>query len=263
MVDVNGNTSFAFSTVFSGKKDLTPYSIKINHRMIRGMGDTTQQKIKDIIRINNLGTFLERESDKMAEKIKGVSSQQIKKFQIEAKKEFKNFKKTIEKPSNVIETAIAQIFSLFDIEQKEIEKGKLSGKKKLFQDKSNEIQIIYKSNNDVDEINKLSEVHKSKRYGFEVDWKIHNLTGGKWDQRIQKAQEIFISTSLKYLIPGVGGLIGSLVNKKLKKLKDKDLVDETNSQFNDIFYELIKGNLAIEYLSYRGERKIKSPSIKS
>ncbi len=262
MVDVNGNTSFAFSTVFSGKKDLTPYTIKINHRMIRGMGDTTQQKIKDIIRINNLGIFLERDSVKMAEKIRGISSQQIKKFQIEAKNEFKNFKKTIEKPSNVIETAIIRIFELFDVERKEIEKGRLSGKK-LFQDKSNEIQILYKPNNNVDEINKLSEVHKSKRYGFEVDWKIHNLTGGKWDQRIQKAQEIFISTGLKYLIPGVGGLIGSLVNKKLKKLKDKDLVDETNSQFNDLFYGVIKENLAIEYLSYRGKKKIKSPSIKS
>ncbi|GAH82977.1 unnamed protein product [marine sediment metagenome] len=106
-------------------------------------------------------------------------------------------------------------------------------------------------------------MHKSKRHGFEVDWRIHNLTGSKWDERIQKAQEIIISTGLKYLIPGVGGVIGSLINRKLKKLKEKDLGEETNSQFNDIFYELIKGNLAIEYLSYRMKKKIKSPSIKS
>ena len=57
MVDIKDNAKLAFSTIFTARKNFTGNDIKIDPRMIRGLGTQGVRAIADGARITRLGTF--------------------------------------------------------------------------------------------------------------------------------------------------------------------------------------------------------------
>jgi len=208
MVDVRGNSSFAFSTLFITKEEISAeYKIKMKERL------------DEVI-------------------------------------------KAIENPNEIMEEAVIQCFRLFEIPEKEFKKFTSEDGEVEFRDKSRILNISYKKvmNSKNSKIIYEKVNNQNKIHAYEVDWVIFNVTWDKWSERIRKIYSFIISQGTSR-IPGLGGLLGDFINKKIKETGDQWIVNSINHEFNEIFYSILKSNPAIEYIKYGKKKLIKSRGI--
>ncbi len=208
MVDVRGKSSFAFSTFFDKKEDITAeYQNKIKERL------------DEVIN-------------------------------------------AIENPNEIVEEAIIQCFRLFDIPEKKFKKFTSEDGEVEFRDKSRILNISYKKvkNNKNSQIIYEKVNNQNKIHAYEIDWVIFNVTWDKWSEWIRKIYTFIISQGTSR-IPGLGGLLGDFINKKIKETGDQWIVNSINYEFNEIFYSILKSNPAIEYIKYGKKKLIKSRDI--
>ena len=208
MVDVRGNSSFAFSIRFNRKNDI-PTNFKTK----------TGQDLADIIRI-------------------------------------------IENPNEIVEEAIIQCFKLFEISEKDFKKFTSEDGEVEYRNKT---RILNMSYNKVKK-NKSSEIivqkinEPNKVHAYEIDWTIFNVTWDRWSDMIRKIYEFTINQGMKK-IPGLGALLGNFINKKIKETGDQWIVKSIKSEFEDIFYSILKSNPIIEYIKYHNKGLTKSNGI--
>jgi len=208
MVNVRRKSSFAFSTFFDKKEDITAeYQSKIKER------------VDEVI-------------------------------------------KAIENPNEIVEEAIIQCFRLFDISEKKFKKFTSEDGEVDFRDKSRILNISYKKvkNNKNSQIIYEKINNQNKIHAYEIDWVIFNVTWDKWSEWIRKIYTFIISQGTSR-IPGLGGLLGDFINKKIKETGDQWIVNSINYEFNEIFYSILKSNPAIEYIKYDKKKLIKSRDI--
>jgi len=223
----------------------------------RGLGIDGIRKISEnFAGMNRLGTFLnkiQREPEKLAEKIKGKSVDDFKRYLKMGKDAYKEIKETIKRPKSIVKNAINQCFDLYDIDIKNVKKlHNHKDRSVLYMDDSREMSLTFRRNDDIKEMNSLPKnISKSRKFGFEVEWVIFNFDWDKWDARFIKLSSSFISGAIGYLIPGVGGIISSIIKKGIKKKTDDMLKNQTNGELKLIFFDLIKANLAIENIKFQ------------
>lgn len=208
MVDVRGESSFAFSTLFTKKEDIpSEYQKRSN------------EKYNEII-------------------------------------------KTIVNPNEIVEEAITQCFRLFEIPEKNYKKFASEDGEIEFRDKSKILTISYKkvqkNRNSKIIHQKINE--KNKIHAYDVDWVIFNVTWDKWSERIRKTYAFIISQGTSR-VPGLGGLLGDFINKKIKETGDQWIIKGINYEFNEIFYSILKSNPAIEYIKYGKKKLIRTSDI--
>jgi hypothetical protein len=205
MVDVRGNSSFAFSTLFSAKEEISAeYKIKMKERL------------DEVI-------------------------------------------KAIENPDEIMEEAIIQCFQLFEIPENDFKKFTSEDGEIEYRNKTRILNISYKkvknSKNSKIVVKKVNDINKI--HAYEVDWVIFNVTWDKWSERIRKIYSFIVNQGTSR-IPGLGGLLGDFINKKIKETGDQWIVKSINYEFNEIFYSILKSNPAIEYIKYGKKKLIKS-----
>ena len=208
MVDVRGNSSFAFSTLFITKEEISAeYKIKMKERL------------DEVI-------------------------------------------KAIENPNAIMEEAVIQCFRLFEVPEKEFKKFTSEDGEIEYRNKSRILNISYKKvkqnkNSKVisEKVNDLGKIH-----AYEVDWVIFNVTWDKWSERIRKIYSFIVGQGTSR-IPGLGGLLGDFINKKIKETGDQWIVKSIKSEFDDIFYSILKSNPIIEYIKYHNKGLTKSNGI--
>ena len=208
MVDVRRKSSFAFSTLFITKEEISAeYKIKMKERL------------DEVI-------------------------------------------KAIENPNAIMEEAVIQCFRLFEIPEREFKKFTSEDGEIEYRNKSRILNISYKKvkqnkNSKVisEKVNDLAKIH-----AYEVDWVIFNVTWDKWSERIRKIYSFIVSQGTSR-IPGLGGLLGDFINKKIRETGDQWIVNSINHEFNEIFYSILKSNPAIEYIKYGKKKLIKSRDV--
>lgn len=168
----------------------------------------------------------------------------------------------IQNPNEIVEEAIIQCFKLFEISEKEFKKFTSEDGEVEFRNKTRVLNISY---NKV-KINKSSEIIAqkvndiNKVHAYEIEWTIFNVTWDRWSDMIRKIYEFAINQGMKKL-PGLGALLGDFINKKIKKTGDQWIVNSIKSEFDDIFYSILKSNPIIEYIKYHNKGLTKSNGI--
>lgn len=56
---------------------------------------------------------------------------------------------------------------------------------------------------------------------------------------------------MQYLVPGIGTTVGALIKKVIKEKTDELLVAGCNMDIRLIFHELMRTNVAIEYIKFQ------------
>jgi len=204
LVDVRGNTNFAFSTLFEKKEDIP---VDFQKRM--------EGKLVEIF-------------------------------------------KAIENPNKILEEAVLQCFRLFEIPDKDFKKFTSEDGEVEFRNKSRILNISYKkvSKNESsksidDKVDKPNKIHS-----YEVEWVIFNVNWDRWSEKLRQIYEFIISKGTSR-IPGLGGLLGDFINKKIKETGDQWIIKSINEEFNEIFYSILKSNPAIEYIKYNDKKLLK------
>ncbi len=207
MVDIRGNSNFAYSILFSEKKDIPLEYYK-----------NSEDKLDEII-------------------------------------------KMIENPNEIVDEAINQCFKLFEISEKDFKKFTSEDGEVEFRNDSRILNISYKKVEKNKNSKILSKkVNVNKIHAYEIDWVIFNVTWDKWSEKIRQIYAFIIHQGMSR-IPGLGGILGDFINKKIKSTGDKWIVDSINYEFNEIFYTILKSNPGIEYIQYQDKRLIKSDQI--
>ena len=169
--------------------------------------------------------------------------------------------KTIENPNEIIEEAIKQCFNLFQISEKDFKKFTSEDGEVEFRNDSRILNISYKKVEKNKNSKILSKkVAANKVHAYEIDWVIFNVTWDKWSEKIRQIYGFIINQSMSR-IPGLGGILGDFINKKIKSTGDKWIRDSINYEFNEIFYTILKSNPGIEYIQYQDKKLIKSNQI--
>ena len=169
--------------------------------------------------------------------------------------------KTIENPNEIIEEAIKQCFNLFQISEKDFKKFTSEDGEVEFRNDSRILNISYKKVEKNKNSKILSKkVAANKVHAYEIDWVIFNVTWDKWSEKIRQIYGFIINQSMSR-IPGLGGILGDFINKKIKSTGDKWILDSINYEFNEIFYTILKSNPGIEYIQYQDKKLIKSNQI--
>ncbi|MHA1337990.1 MAG: hypothetical protein ACTSPW_19995 [Promethearchaeota archaeon] len=247
MVRVEGGQKFAFSTIFTTQKTFTPYDIPLDNRMIYGLGEDDLKKIKAVAHITTLGTFLNKNPEELASKIKGKSIKQIKDYQEQGWQAYQKFSETIKNPDIVVETAIDQCFELFNLNYN---RGNMNNYK-VFEADNLEMNIRYRGIENCIQLDKvIKKSNKRRAYAYEVKWIIYDVEWDKWKQILYKMRKVALEGVLSLLIPGIGKMIGSFIDKGLKKKSEDNIKNEINLQFNSIFKELLVENMVIDYIAY-------------
>jgi hypothetical protein len=168
----------------------------------------------------------------------------------------------IENPNEIVEEAIIQCFKLFEISEKEFKKFTSEDGEVEFRNKTRVLNISYvkKKKNKSSEIiaQKVNDINKV--HAYEIEWTIFNVTWDRWSDMIRKIYEFAINQGMKKL-PGLGALLGDFINKKIKETGDQWIVNSIKSEFDDIFYSILKSNPIIEYIKYHNKGLTKSNGI--
>ena len=168
----------------------------------------------------------------------------------------------IENPNEIVEEEIIQCFKLFEISEKDFKKFTSEDGEVEFRNKTRVLNISYKKNQN----NKSSEIifqkinEPDRIYAYEVDWTIFNVTWDRWSEMVRKIYEFAINQGMKKL-PGLGALLGDFINKKIKETGDQWIVKSIKSEFDEIFYSILKSNPIIEYIKYHNKGLTKSNGI--
>ncbi|MGQ4875383.1 MAG: hypothetical protein ACP6IY_15060 [Promethearchaeia archaeon] len=259
MVRVEGEQKFAFSTIFTPQKNFTPYDIPLDNRMIFGLGGDGLEKIKAAANISTLGAFLNKKPEELASKIKGKSINQIKNYQEQGMQAYHKFLETIKNPDIVVETAIDQCFALFN---SNYNRGFISDYY-VFEAINLGMTIRYKNIEKCVQLDKVIKKSNIRRaYAYEVKWIIFDVGWDKWKQILHKMRKIALESAFSILLPGVGKIIGSFIDRGLKKKSEENIKNEINMQFNSIFKQLLVENMVIDYIAYGNDSICQGKVIK-
>jgi hypothetical protein len=213
--------------------------------------------VNDIIektQMENLGLFLEfidLKPKELAEKLHINNQEELLEYMKMARDSIDLLKKTIENPTNVVKSAIMMCFELFQIPKDKIKKYDGEDGEILYIDDLREVSLSFKPNNEIEELEYLEFVDPNKKFGFEVDWVIYNVDNNRWINILQKVAVIATTSIMQYVVPRVSATIGSLIKNAIKNKTDELLIAGCNMDIRLIFHELLRVNLAIEYIKFQ------------
>jgi hypothetical protein len=168
----------------------------------------------------------------------------------------------LDKPYEIVEEAVTQCFQLFEIPSNEYKKFVSKDGEVEFRNKSKILNISYKEISKGKNLRAVLEKveDENKAYAYEVDWVIFNVTWDKWSEKLRKIYNFILSQGTGR-IPLLGGLLSDFLQKKVKNTGDKWIVKDINSEFDEIFFTILKSDPNIEYVKYQNKKLIKSDNI--
>lgn len=249
MVTIRGNASFAFSIKTEGEIDSSiqekgepeqNQSTSLTEDLIH-FGKSVVNRFKNLQdRFQSSSLFSKREYRKQAEQIiKEVILDDL-------------------ECDEIVESAIISCFKLLDKREKDIKKYYAVDGEVEFNTPEKDFIFTYKQVESNNEAKILREKNDSpvELYAYEIHWVIFNLSWGSWSNLMRKGYEFAIDAGISSLIPFIGGLIGNVINKKIKNEGDQQVMDDINAQFNKIFYEMLKSSENISKLKYQNKKLI-------
>ncbi len=84
-----------------------------------------------------------------------------------------------------------------------------------------------------------------------MDWVIYNVDNNRWINISQKVTVVATTSIMQYSIPRISATIGSLIKNIIKRKTDELLIAGCNMDIRLIFHELLRINLAIEYIKFQ------------
>jgi len=220
----------------------------------KGLSKKDVNHIIEQTQIENLGLFLEfidKDPKALAAKINIKNQDELLEYMRMARKSIENLKATIEDPPSVVKTAILMCFELFQIPKDKIKEYKGEDGDILYIDEMREVSLSFKPNNKIEEMEYLEFIEADKRFGFEVDWVIYNVDNNRWINILQQVAVVATTSIMQFAIPRISATIGSLIKNAIKRKTDELLVAGCNMDIRLIFHELLRVNLAIEYIKFQ------------
>ncbi|TFG04545.1 MAG: hypothetical protein EU539_10630 [Promethearchaeota archaeon] len=220
----------------------------------RGLSPKDVSDIVEKTKMDNLGLFLEcidLKPKEIADKLNMNNQEELLEYMRMARKSIDLLKNTIKDPASVVKSAIMMCFELFQISKDTIKKYDGEDGEILYIDDLREVSISFRPNNEIEELEYLEFVDPEKRFGFEVDWVIYNVDNNRWINILQKVAVVATTSLMQYIIPRVSATIGSLIKNAIKHKTDEILIAGCNMDIRLIFHELLRVNLAIEYIKFQ------------
>ena len=220
----------------------------------KGLSKKNVKKIIEQTQVENLGLFLEfidKDPKLLAEKMGIENQNDLLDYMKMARDSLETLKDTIKDPPSIVKKAILMAFQLFQIPKENIKIYTGDDGELLYIDQSREFSIAFKANDNIDEMEYLDFVEDNKKHGFEVDWCIFNVDDNRWMNILQKVAVIATTSALQYVVPRIGATVGALLKKIIKEKTDELLVAGCNMDIRLIFRELLRTNVAIEYIKFQ------------
>jgi hypothetical protein len=220
----------------------------------KGLSRKSIDEIVEKTKMNNLGLFLDNiESDPQvfADKLKIKSKEELLECLKMARSSFKTLEQTIREPPSVVKTAIQMCFELFQIPKERIKEYVAKDGELLYLDNKREISISFRSNNKIEEMEYLEHIKDDKKNGFEVNWVLFNVDNNRWVNILEKVAIIATTTILQTLIPRISITVGTLIKNAVENKADEILIKGCNMDLKLIFHELLRANLAVEYVKFQ------------
>jgi len=217
----------------------------------------SKRNVKELVaktQIDNLGLILEiieTDPKALAQKIEFKNQDELLECLKMARNSLDTLKNTIKDPQSVVKTAILMCFELFQVSNENVKIYSREDGELLYIDDLREFSISFKPNNEIEEMEYLDFVESEKKYGFEIDWVIYNVDNTRWINILQRVAVIATTTIMQYLVPRVSATVGSLIKNAIKHKTDELLVAGCNMDIRLIFHELLRANLAIEYIKFQ------------
>ncbi|MFX1337337.1 MAG: hypothetical protein ACFFDK_01865 [Promethearchaeota archaeon] len=220
----------------------------------KGLSEKDVNHIIEQTQVQNLGLFLEfidKDPKALAAKINIKNQDELLEYMRMARKSLETLKSTIKNPSSIVKTAILMCFELFQISKENVKEYTNQDGEILYIDELREISLAFKANNEIEEIEYLEFIEADKKFGFEVDWVIYNVDNNRWINILQKVAIVATTSIMQYVIPRISATIGSIIKNAIKRKTDELLIAGCNMDIRLIFHELLKANLAIEYIKFQ------------
>jgi len=220
----------------------------------KGLSKKDVSHIIEQTQIENLGLFLEfidKDPKALAAKINIKNQDELLEYMRMARKSLDNLKTTIKDPPSVVKTAILMCFELFQISKENVKLYKNEDGELLYIDELREVSLSFKANNEIEEMEYLEFIEADKKFGFKVDWVIYNVDNNRWINILQQVALVATTSIMQFVIPRIGATIGSLIKNAIKRKTDELLIAGCNMDIRLIFHELLRLNLAVEYIKFQ------------
>ncbi len=220
----------------------------------KGLSKKDVTNIIEQTQIDNLGVFLEfadKDPKALAAKINISNQDELLEYIRMARKSLETLKTTIKDPPSIVKTAILMCFELFQVPKDKVKTYSGEDGELLYIDELREVSLSFKPNNEIEEMEYLEFVEPDKRYGFEVDWVLYNVDNNRWIKILEKVALVATTSIMQFIVPRVSATIGSLIKNAIKHKTDELLIAGCNMDIRFIFHELLRLNLAIEYIKFQ------------
>ena len=220
----------------------------------KGLSKKSVKKIIEQTQVENLGLFLEfidRDPKLLAEKIGIENQDDLLDYMKMARDSLETLKDTIKDSPSIVKKAILMAFQLFQIPKEKIKIYTGEDSELLYISSNREFSVAFKANDNIEEMEYLDFVKDDKKHGFEVDWCIFNVDDNRWMNILQKVAVIATTSALQYVVPRIGATVGGLIKKVIKEKTDELLVAGCNMDIRLIFRELLRTNVAVEYIKFQ------------
>ncbi|MFX1296592.1 MAG: hypothetical protein ACFFD2_17265 [Promethearchaeota archaeon] len=220
----------------------------------KGLSKKDVNNIIEQTQIENLGIFLEfidKDPKALAAKLNISNQEDLLEYMKMARNSLETLKTTIKDPPSIVKTAILMCFELFQVPKDKVKMYTGESGDLLYIDELREVSLSYKANNEIEEMEYLEFVESDKKYGFEIDWVIYNVDNNRWISILEKVAVVATTSIMQFIVPRVSATIGSLIKNALKRKTDELLVAGCNMDIRFIFHELLRMNMAIEYIKFQ------------
>jgi hypothetical protein len=220
----------------------------------KGLSKKDVNHVIEQTQIKNLGLFLElvdKDPKAVAAKINVKNQDELLEYMRMARKSLEMLKKTIKEPSSVVKNAILMCFELFQVSKDKVKLYSDEGGELLYIDELREVSLSFKANNEIEEMEYLEFIDSDKKYGFEVDWVIYNVDNSRWINILEKVALVATTSLMQFVVPRVSATIGSLIKNAIERKTDELLIAGCNMDIRFIFHELLRLNLAVEYIKFQ------------
>ena len=220
----------------------------------KGLSKKDVHNIVQQTQIENLGIFLEfidKDPKALAAKMNIEKQDDLLEYMRMARKSVETLKNTIKDPPSIVKTAILMCFELFQVPKDKVKTFTGEDGELLYIDELREVSLSFKANNAIEEMEYLEFVDPDKRYGFEVDWVLYNVDNNRWIKILEKVALVATTSIMQFVVPRVSATIGSLIKNAIKHKTDELLIAGCNMDIRFIFHELLRLNLAIEYIKFQ------------
>ncbi|MBD3254298.1 MAG: hypothetical protein GF383_04355 [Candidatus Lokiarchaeota archaeon] len=220
---------------------------------MEGLSPEKIDLIKEKTNIRDLGSFLEKldkEPNKIADLLGLDSIDELKFYLNLGKESFKNLRTAIKDPSKILEISLTHCIDLFQTPEEDVKSYRANNKEGLLIDPSREFSISFEKRDDIEELKAFEDVDENKKYGYEIQWVMFNVTREKWIERLEKLIITATTSLIKNLVPMIGRLIKSQVKKVVKSKSDDLLIQKCNQDIKRVLYVLLRSNLAIDAIKF-------------